>query len=227
MRYNVGIGITTRNRSQTLQKTLDQIRKHTPEVFTIVVVDDASDDVHRSALVRFKENVGVARAKNACLSLLSDCDHIFLFDDDTFPIGKDWWKPYVEHPEPHLMYQFKLPNKPKTDMQELYRDEKTVAYSHTRGAMIYIDRKVLSVVGGFDTKYGLGGFEHPDWTNRIHNAGLTTHRAMDIPNSCELLYCLDQDSRVESTIPKDIKLESKNYRYYRSQLKSKEYKEYR
>lgn len=167
---------------------------------------------------------GVAHAKNRLLDQLQYCDHIMLFDDDCWPIKKDWWKFYVEHKEPHLMYQFKLPSKPASDMQELYRDDKTVAYSHTRGAMLYIEGRVLDVVGGMDAAYGLAGYEHPDWTSRIHNAGLTTYRAMDVPNSHELLYCLDQDGLVESSIPKGHK---GNYELYRKSKTSSEYKEFR
>lgn len=178
-------------------------------------------------VVYFDENhEGVAKSKNRLLKELEECDHIFLFDDDCYPINDGWWQSYVNHDEPHLMYQFKLPNKPASDMQELYRDEDTVAYSHTRGAMIYIERRVLDVVGGFDTKY-VNGFEHADLTTRIHNAGLTTHRAQDVPNSDQLLYCLDQDARVESTIKPDPKIKAKNFKYYQSQKKSKAYKEFR
>ena len=74
------------------------------------------------------------------------------------------------------------------------------------------------------SKYRLGGFEHPDFTNRVHNAGLTTHRAMDVVNSNELLYCLDQDGKVDSSV--NLRDKTKNYKYYQSQRKSKEFKEY-
>lgn len=169
---------------------------------------------------------GVSVTKNKLLSQLDDCDHIFLFDDDTYPLVPNWWKPYVESKEPHLMYQFKMPSKPRTDMKELYHDDNIVAYSHTRGAMLYIERRVLDVVGGMDTGFN-NGYEHPEWTNRIHNAGLTTHRAMDVPGSDKLLYCLDQDGKVESSIKRDSKSMLENRRLYLKSIGSKEYKEYR
>ena len=171
---------------------------------------------------------GVARTKNASLKVLESLGvtDFFLVDNDTVPISKDWWIPYTEHSEHHLMYQFKLPGKPKKDMEELYRDDKTVAYSHTRGAMLYVDNKVLEVVGGMDTRY-YNGFEHPDWTNRIFNAGLTTFRAMDVPNSHELLYCLDQDGEVESSIARSSANRVKNASLYRASRNSREYKEFR
>lgn len=226
----IAVCITTRNRPDVFEKIF---RKHqeflskNPKVeMKILIVDDASETAYAIADHRFHRQAGVARAKNKCLELAYDwgADHIFLFDDDCYPIAYDWWKPYVEHKEPHLMYQFKLPGKPETDMRELYRDNETVAYSHTRGAMIYVTKEVLDTVGGMDVRYH-NGFEHPDWTNRIHNAGLTTYRAMDVPNSHKLLYCLDQDGIVESSIKDSPKRD--NYRLYDSQRQSKEYREFR
>jgi len=174
---------------------------------------------------------GVAITKNRCLSYLYDegCTDIFLFDDDCWPISKEWWKPYVESKEPHLMYQFKLPGKPASDMRELYRDDEIVAYSHTRGAMLYVERRVLDVVGGMDTEYGQAMYEHTDWTNRIHNAGLTTYRAMDVVNSDKLIYCLDQDSSIASSISPEVRRNNliNNRDRYKKSKTSKEYKEYR
>jgi hypothetical protein len=213
----IGIGLSTTPNRDVYKHSFTQLFKYMPQVqFDFALIDD-------------DQYLGIAATKNKLLSKLDQCDHIFLFDDDCYPITDDWWKPYVEHTEPHLMYQFKLPGKPISDMQEVYRDDKTVAYTHTRGAMIYLERRVLDVVGGFDPAYGKYGFEHADFTNRTHNAGLTTHRAMDVPNSHDLLYCLDQDGKVESSLSDAERRASlaKNYRYYRQQKNSKAYKEYR
>lgn len=229
----IGIGITTRNRHELLNVSFVQMLKHFPKDALLVIVDDASNVPLNSPFMdftyRFNENVGIARAKNKCLELLEECEHIFIFDDDTYPISDDWWKPYVESKEPHLMYQFKLRGKPSSDMRELYRGDKIVAYSHTRGAMLYINRSVLDVVGGMDTAYGQGMYEHTDWTNRIHNAGLTTHRAMDVVGSNKLIYCLDQDVGVESSIPPEVRRRNlrANRGLYQKSKTSKEYKEYK
>jgi len=214
MSCKIGIGITTTpNRNILDLRRWDELL---PQDCDFIVYEDA-------------DYKGVAHAKNQLLAQLDHCDHIFLFDDDCYPIAKNWWLPYVEHPEPHLMYQFKLPDKPPTDMKVLYEDDQTVSYSHTRGAMIYIEKIVLDTIGGFDETYGLYGFEHPDFTNRIHNAGLTTFRSMDVPNSSELLYCLDQDSNVQSSLSKAERNLSimRNFRYYKANMKSNQYKPYK
>lgn len=225
---SIGIAITTFNRPETLEKTIAEHLKYLPRNARIIVVDDGSDHIpivpDNVELYLNGANLGIAASKNRCLELLCDCDHIFLFDSDCYPITKGWERPYVKTKEPHLLYQFRLPQKPTNDMRELYRDNKIVAYSHTRGAMIYVHRSVLNVVGGMNPAYGLAGYEHPDWTNRIHNAGLTTHRAMDVPNSDKLLYCLDQDGLAVSSIPAS---HNGNHALYVRSKSSSAYKEYR
>src|SRR5690349_8979887 len=102
----VGIGITAHNRPQVFGHTLKMVRRFAPAGSEIVVVDDASDTPEPAAIFRFDRNAGIARAKNKCLELLdaAGCDQLFLFDDDTYPIAKGWELPYIESPEPHLMY---------------------------------------------------------------------------------------------------------------------------
>jgi glycosyltransferase involved in cell wall biosynthesis len=224
----IGVAIITSGNRGILYNTINNICGYTPDDFEIVIVDDASDIDVPYANYRFNKNVGVAKAKNKCLELLENCDHIFLFDDDCYPIADNWWKPYIESGENHLMYQFKLPNRGRSDMRVLYQDDKLVSYSHTRGAMIYVTKKVLETVGGFDEEYGTH-FEHPDYTNRIHNAGLTTHRAAGVEGSDKLLYCLDQDGKIESSIQDKVAKKNwpRNYKLYQKNKKSKEYKAYK
>lgn len=214
----IGIAITTTpERRKVFKHTHEQWNKFTPNEHILFVNND-------------KNHEGIPISKNKCLKYLYEagCEHFFLADDDCYPLKAGWEMPYITHKEPHLMYQFKLPGKGVKDMQEIYRDNTVVAYTHTRGAMIYIRRIVLETVGGMDTDYGLGTFEHPDWTNRIHNAGLTTYRAMDVPNSNEWFYCLDQDNKVKSSIT-SIKRQNrlKNALLYRQNKHGKEYKEFR
>lgn len=214
----IGIAITTvPERKKIFEKTLKQITKYLPDQAVLYVYED-------------KKHKGVPHAKNTCLKELYEkgCDYFFLLDEDCYPLKRDWYKPYIESRRNHLMYQFKLPNKPANDMREIHRNKEIVSYSHTRGAMLFCTRKVLDTVGGFDQAYGKGTFEHPDWTNRIYNAGLTTHRAMDVVGSEKLLYCLDQDGKTESSISYITKTDKlKNALYYKQQRYSKEYKEFK
>lgn len=214
----IGIGITTYNRSAQFNKSYQEICRLAPEGARIVVVDDASDTPVPNATFRFTANAGIAAAKNKCFELLDDCEHIFLFDDDTFPVHEEWYKPYVESQEPHLMYIFKdfLKTKRLNDTIELYRDSKIVAYSHPRGCMCYFKRVCLTVAGGMDTIFGKWGYEHPDLSNRVYNAGLTSFRYMDVPGSDKLFYSGDEHETVATTVSgtERDKLVQRNKRIY-------------
>lgn len=215
MKANIGIGISTTPNRTILKETYKEWQKYLPKNAKLIIEND----------INF---TGVAATKNRLLAKLDDCEHIFLVDDDVKPISEDWYKPYIESRESHLMYQFKLPGKPVSDMRELSRNEYTVSYTHTRGAFIYIHRVVLDAVGGMDESYHFG-FEHPDWTNRIHNAGLTSLRAMDVVGSKHLLYCYDQEGILESSVPEVMRIEQyrKNHRRYQESKFSREYMEYK
>jgi len=212
----IGVAITSYNRTELLEETYAKWKALMPKGSVLIVVKDV---------------FGIANAKNLCLKLLEDegVTDFFLSDDDCWPISQDWWAPYVFSNEPHLMYQFKIPSRGPSDMKESYRDDKIVSYSHTRGAMLYVKKVVLQTVGGMDRAYGQAYYEHTDWTNRIHNAGLTSHRAMDVPGSDQLFYCLDQDGGVTSSIPDKVKLSSRsgNFARYQKSKTSKQFKEYR
>jgi glycosyltransferase involved in cell wall biosynthesis len=193
-RPSVGIAITTRNRRDVFDKTLTEFQRLTPGAL-IVVVDDASDEPVPGA-IRFDTNVGIARAKNAGITALMDAgvEHLFLADDDTYPIVEEWWRPYVESPEPHLMLLFKdVDRKRRLDTPPtVYEDDKHIAMSHPRGCLLYIHRIVVDRVGGMRPEFGLWGHEHVEYSTRIHNAGLTTHRFQDVKGSAGLLYSIDE-----------------------------------
>ncbi|ACU61343.1 glycosyltransferase family 2 protein [Chitinophaga pinensis] len=198
----VGIGITTHNRYDTFLKSYQQIKRMSPLLFKIIVVDDASSQRVPEANYRFDKNVGIAVAKNKCFELLDDCDHIFLFDDDTYPVDPSWWVPYVESGQPHLMYIFPdfATGKKLNDTALIYEDSKLRAWSHARGVMCYFRKECLDKVGGMDPVFGRWGWEHPDLSNRIFNAGLTKFKYADVAGSEKLFYSADEHQAVKSTV---------------------------
>lgn len=201
--YSIGIAITTHNRPVQFIKTYTEIQRHLPEGARLIVVDDASTIPVTQANYRFARNAGIAAAKNKCIELLQGCEHVFLFDDDTYPVKPDWWRPYVESDEPHLMYIFKDLHGGKMtlgDTSEIYRDDKIVAYTHPRGCMCYFKKVCFDKVGGMYTGFGRWGYEHPDLSNRIYNKGLTSFQFMDVPGSADLFYSGDEYQTVKTTV---------------------------
>ncbi|VYT13911.1 glycosyltransferase family 2 protein [Citrobacter amalonaticus] len=206
----IGIAITTHNRPDVLNRAIEQHTKHLPIGALVVVIDDGSkpaavvpDGVQ---LLRHETSLGIVASKNASLTALMDagCEHLFIWDDDAWPIADNWHLPYIESLEPHLAYQFldlAGTNKLK-DMAVLYRDDKHIAYTGQRGVMLYYHRSAIEKVGGFDRVYGRGMYEHSDLALRIHNAGLTTWAYGDVVGSENLIHSLDEHEAVERSVPR-------------------------
>lgn len=212
----IGIGILTTPNRGILEQTLPEWYKYLPKDSRLIVENDT-------------EYTGVARTTNRLLAQLDKFEHIFIVNDDVKPLVKDWYLPYIKANVKHLMYQFRLHGKPHTDMQVLYEDDKIKAYTHTRGCFLYIHRSLLDVMGGFDEAYGQAMYEHTDFTNRVSNSGLVPFRAADVVDSHKLLYCYDQDSEIESSIPESVRRRNlvKNRGLYLKSRTSREYRSYK
>lgn len=206
----IGIAITTHNRPDVLKRAIEQHMKHLPTGALVVVIDDGSSPAaivpDGVKLVRHEQSRGIVASKNASLTALVDagCEHLFLWDDDAWPIADNWHLPYIESPEPHLAYQFLDLAGPRkiNDMTVLYRDDKHIAYTGQRGVMLYYHRSAIDKVGGFDPVYGRGMYEHPDLALRIHNAGLSTWAFADVAGSEKLIHSMDEYEEVARSIPR-------------------------
>lgn len=206
----IGIAISTHQRADVLKRTLEQHMKHLPAGALVVVIDDGSKPAavvpNGVQLLRHESSLGIVASKNASLTALMDagCEHLFLWDDDAWPIADNWHLPYIESPEPHLAYQFIDLAGPRkiNDMTVLYRDDKHIAYTGQRGVMLYYHRSAIDKVGGFDPVYGRGMYEHPDLALRIHNAGLSTWAFADVVGSENLIHSMDEYEEVARSIPR-------------------------
>lgn len=121
------------------------------------------------------ERDGVSAVKNAGLAELMDagCEHLFLADDDCGPLRRASWERYVTDPAVHLSLSW-------GEHRSLGNDgDGHSLWSHPRGVLLYFHRSVIERVGGYRTEYP-GMHEHVDLSRRVHLAGLTTHRFMDI-----------------------------------------------
>lgn len=207
---NIGIAISTHNRHDVLSRALDHHLKFLPAGALVVVIDDGSAKPvtvpEGVRVIRHDVSRGIVAAKNSSLEALinAGCEHLFLWDDDAWPIAGGWERPYIDSPEPHLSYQFldlAGPRKLK-DLTVLYQDDKHIAYTGQRGVMLYYHRSAIEKVGGFDPVYGRGMYEHSDLALRIHNAGLTSWAFADVAGSEKLIYSLDEHEAVDRSVPK-------------------------
>lgn len=206
----IGIAISTHQRQEVLKRALEQHQKHLPSGALVFVIDDGSEPAavvpDNVRIIRHEKSQGIVASKNASLQALVDagCEHLFLWDDDAWPVADNWHIPYIESPESHLAYQFlDLAGRNKlNDLAVLYRDERHIAYTGQRGVMLYYHRSAIEKIGGFDPVYGRGMYEHSDLALRIHNAGLTTWAYADIVGSEKLIHSLDEHEAVERSVPK-------------------------
>lgn len=161
--YKVGIGITSYNRPEMLDKCLKHIYDYSASHQLYVAVDTNED------------RKGVAYRKNECLIALQNCDHIFLFDDDAWPIDKGWEEFFINSQENHLLY---LNDKLHSyyDSEIKYKDKGKEGvndavvlryYKDCGGVFMYITKEALSKVGAFNEEFDTWGFEHAEWSIRI------------------------------------------------------------
>ncbi|WP_029519536.1 glycosyltransferase family 2 protein [Pantoea agglomerans] len=206
----MGIAITTHNRHDVISRALNHQLKFLPAGALVVVVDDGSAKPVTAPegvrVIRHDVSRGIVAAKNASLEALinAGCEHLFLWDDDAWPIASGWEKPYIESPETHLAYQFQdfATGQKLNDIAVLYQDDRHIAYTGQRGVMLYYHRSAIEKVGGFDPIYQRGMYEHSDLALRIHNAGLTSWAFADVAGSEKLIYSLDEHQAVERSVPK-------------------------
>jgi hypothetical protein len=169
----IGIGLTVYGNRQT--PALEMIRKYTP--------------LARIVTVNVK---GIAKAKNMCLALLDDCEHIFLFDDDCFPKVDSWYVPYIWSGVNHLSYTF--------GRKVLNQQNGLTEYELPCGCMLYINRKCLDVVGGFDTDFDGYAYEHVNYSQRVCNSGLQYAPFLDVVDSHLLIHSMDEHKQIVSSV---------------------------
>src|SRR5690606_30050466 len=228
----VAICISTRNRPSEFMKVLEQINKFWPSNYEtrLFVVDDASYERYTESLFvheeydlyRFETRAGIPRVKNKCFEMAYEwgADHIFAFDDDCYPIKHGWADAYINSGCAHLSYTF---------LSITRRWHHFKFHRTSNGCMLYFKRICLDVVGGMDTNYGIGKFEHADLSRRIYNAGLTPHPYMDIKGSDKYFHSMDYHNEVTRTMTdKEQAVQFKSHiEYFNSKEKSKEYIEFR
>lgn len=233
----VAVIINTRNRPEEFEKVLYEVclrsaslmREHE---FKLFVVDDASTPIYCASDYRFEKQAGIPRAKNKGLRLAYDwgAEHYFLFDDDVYPIDNGWWKPYMESGENMLSYTFDPHFEETCGWENGYIDKRLnlMVNNLACGCMIYVTKKVLDTVGGFDVQFIGGKYCDTEYFRRIHNAGLTPYTFMDVPGSGKLFHSMDEHKEVKRSFTKEERERqlNRNKDYYIKTKESKQYKRF-
>lgn len=208
----IGVAISTRNRYETFRKCFDHYVANSPLGMDIVVVDDASDIRNPYSSYRFRLQAGIARTKNKCIELLYNkgCEHIFLSDDDCYPTMPGWSSPYIYSGHKHLQLSFEKNSKGQRLSHSVHIKKRIghlIEYAAPNGCFYYIHRDCIDKVGGMRTDFGIWGMEHQEYSQRIHNAGLTTYPYLDIANSMDYFHVCDYYNEVGSSVPQSVRIE--------------------
>lgn len=177
----VGIGCISYLRPKHLTLWHEQVLKYAPKEYELSIYID-------------NPRRGVAYGKNQNLKYLKDCDYVFLFDSDCFPIRKlwaDWFiQKHIETGQHHFLYL-----KETATIKKVGHDNSINIYNNCGGCFMFLTRKCIETIGAFDEAYGFFGYEHADYTRRIFNAGLNSMGEYLCPDRArEFIYSLDYDN---------------------------------
>lgn len=120
-----------------------------------------------------EERRGPAYARNWCLKQLmdADCDFIFLFDDDCYPIMDGWAEYFIEHSRLSNVDFFGLPESFKSTLHHLGEPE-VVYWSNIIGCFNFQTRRFMNRVGYYNPAFKGYGYEDSARNNRAMRSGL-------------------------------------------------------
>jgi GT2 family glycosyltransferase len=189
----IGVVVTTKDRPAVAIESIKWHKKNTqPFVDEFIVIDDNSTmensnkvvdyyktDFDRLALRNIyfymEEWLGVSGARNMGLHILSDlgCDHVFVMDDDIFPLVENWVSAYINAHDmnPGQCWIGASPSPIHSTIQQMGRANLA---NKTRflGGFYSMNADALQKLGGFEA-FGKYGYEDADYSQRAHRAGLS------------------------------------------------------
>ena len=181
----VGIAITTTpDRVELFEKTLKHIQIYSPQDSFIFV----NNDVNRE---------GVNISKNNCIAALMNkgCEHLFLFDDDCYPLNDFAFDIFIKSGLNHACLTFGEKANKGSNINLIRTINGIDHFTNARGVMLYFTRKAIDLCGGMDIAYSRYGFEHLGLTNRIYNRGLIPGQYICPSGALPNFYCYDLESR--------------------------------
>jgi glycosyltransferase involved in cell wall biosynthesis len=193
------IGITTHQRNEWLDECIDAIRKHTVSDYDLVVACDSQQSVHHCLDKKYNciggEQRGIAFNKNRIIKYAEeniDYSHIFLFDDDAFPIKKGWDRYIINGMKLcNIGHWLFLPENQYGQIvwEKRFGDIVLKAHQNDGGCLMCVPKSTVDIVGGlhpsfYQNKYG---GEHSDYARRIARSGLSPHAKISFKNCNEYI----------------------------------------
>ena len=213
---NIGIGILSYNRPDSLKRLIDSIIKYTDtNKTTIFISDDCSTDpellryldslkqINKFCIIKNLENIGIAGNSNRLIQCLERFDYGILLNDDVEIKNIGWEYFYVDAMEKtgfsHLIFrqagiygaQVGSPIKHQ-NVDLLKNDEKP------QGALLAFATNAIKTIGYMNEEYGQYGMEHVDWSTRFFHHNLNPLPGYyDVNGSSDFFILHDEASKVE------------------------------
>lgn len=152
----IGVGVTTMG----LRPIRDELYRS----------DLGEDDVY---FVYVDENrEGPARAKNETMRHLYDsgCTHMFLFDDDCYPIMPGWVDYIIKNADKHGAGYIGLPEAFKSNVLNCKPGVEAIVWDGMLGCFLFQTRETMDLVGYYNTAYQRYGFEDAGRAARLAKA---------------------------------------------------------
>lgn len=213
---NIGIGILSYNRKNSLKRLIDSISATTDlRRTTVFISDDGStnddlknylDELSQNdnfVIIRNETRIGIAGNTNRLLRCLSRFAFGLILNDDVEIVGGGWDTFYPEamlksgmH---HLLYrQQGVYGASLGDRTMINGVGMHVVNDKPHGAVLAFTNHMLDKCGYFDESYGLYGMEHVDWSRKAWEFGLQPEGFYDVDGSDRFFHLHSDTSAVEN-----------------------------
>lgn len=196
---NIGIGILSYNRLDSLKRLINSIRKNTDLNKTTVFVSDESlsEEIanwlkEQTDIVSIinSQRLGIAGNTNRLMHALSRFKYKFILNDDVEILNSGWEQFYINASQrsdiQHFCYrQYGVYGADKKTDHNWHINNiklKTV-YEKPHGAVLFFTDHVFKKIGYFDENFGYYGMEHVDWSERVYKSGMQPKGFHDVVNS--------------------------------------------
>ena len=198
---NIGIGIMSYERTDTLRRLVNSIISNTDlRKTTIFISDDGSTNqellnyldelsiTNNFVILKNKERIGVAGNSNRLIRCLTRFEYGMILNDDVEVLNNGWEYYYTDAMRHTGMHHFlyrqvgvygaTVGDKVSKNNINLYKvNEKP------HGAVMAFTRKMLVECGYFNESYGMYGMEHVDWSQKVWEMGLQEAGFFDVEGS--------------------------------------------
>lgn len=212
---NIGIGIMSYERVDTLRRLVDSIIKHTDlRKTTVFISDDGSQNkellkyldelaaTNNFVVLKNPKRIGIAGNSNRLIRCLTRFKHGMILNDDVEILKNDWEYYYVDAMRQtgfhHFLFrQAGVYGASVGDPVSCNGINLRKVDDKPHGAVMAFTREMLVKCGYFDERYGLYGMEHVDWSQKVWEMGLQERGFFDVEGSNQFFRIHGEKSAVE------------------------------